>query len=402
MTRHGTTRHTPLDESGDVAGEASTGRVPDELSLVLAQAAVSAIESAGGYAGGVYLRSSTPGLLRLAVLAGLPGPLFRPWWRMQVKRPFPVSESYRTGRAVLLADAEEAMRRFPQLMAGLPFPFGSLYLPVGAGRDRAGVLFVMRAATPGEPVAPAESGRLQRIARRLGQDLAELGSGGTSCLWDEAPLPVQLPAAIAPPLRIGRFDWELESGAVTADEEMCAILGTTPAAFPGTVDALAARLVPEDVYGLWALARQAVEPDASVVRRMRLRGPDGRSHLLELSGRGVHPTGDGAASHLTGFVVDLGAGPVVAEAAERIPAASSRSTGSAGSPTPTTWPRTSSAAAGPSWSGASCGRPCRGSGTPPTRTTTGPRCSRTRPSTSWPAAPRMNGSPSPCTPATTG
>ncbi|MFI8812029.1 MULTISPECIES: SpoIIE family protein phosphatase [unclassified Streptomyces] len=319
MTRHGTTRHTPLDESGDVAGEASTGRVPDELSLVLAQAAVSAIESAGGYAGGVYLRSSTPGLLRLAVLAGLPGPLFRPWWRMQVKRPFPVSESYRTGRAVLLADAEEAMRRFPQLMAGLPFPFGSLYLPVGAGRDRAGVLFVMRAATPGEPVAPAESGRLQRIARRLGQDLAELGSGGTSCLWDEAPLPVQLPAAIAPPLRIGRFDWELESGAVTADEEMCAILGTTPAAFPGTVDALAARLVPEDVYGLWALARQAVEPDASVVRRMRLRGPDGRSHLLELSGRGVYPTGDGAASHLTGFVVDLGAGPVVAEAAERIP-----------------------------------------------------------------------------------
>jgi hypothetical protein len=104
----------------------SSGRVPDELALALTRAAVNAIESVGGFAGGVYLRSRTQGLLRLAVLAGLPGQLFRPWWRMHVNRPFPVAEAYRSGEAVHLADAEEAMRRFPQLMAGLPFPFGSL------------------------------------------------------------------------------------------------------------------------------------------------------------------------------------------------------------------------------------------------------------------------------------
>ncbi|MFI8436102.1 SpoIIE family protein phosphatase [Streptomyces sp. NPDC079020] len=319
MTRYGAARHTPRDPGGAVAGSADAGRVPDELSLVLAQAAVSAVESAGGYAGGVYLRSGRPGLLRLASLAGLPGPLFRPWWRMHVNRPFPVSEAYRSGRPVLLADAEEAMRRFPQLMAGLPFPFGSLYVPVLAGRGRAGVLFVLLPARPEEPVGPTVSERLQQPARRLGASLARLEADGSPCLWDTEPLPVRMPAAPAPPLRIGRFDWNPVEGTVDADEEMCAILGTTPAAFPGTVDALAARLVPEDVYGLWALAREAAESATPVVRRMRLRGPDGRSHLLELSGRRAHPQGTGTTDHLTGSVVDLGAGPLVAEAADRLP-----------------------------------------------------------------------------------
>ncbi|HET6856240.1 MAG TPA: SpoIIE family protein phosphatase [Streptomyces sp.] len=290
---------------------------------MLAQAVVSATESAGGYAGGVYLRSRTPGLLRLAVLAGLPDRLFRPWWRMHVNRPFPVAEAYRSGRPVHLADAEEAMRRFPQLMAGLPFPFGSMYVPVVSGDQRVGVLVVLRPATPGRPVAAADRNRLQHMAQRLGAALAELGADGVAVEWDGDPLPVQLPAATAMPVRIGHFDWDLHSGAVTADGEVHAILGAGPGDFPGTIDALAARLAPEDVYGLWALARQAVGSAAPVVRRMRLRGPDGRSHLLELSGRWTHPQGEGfgggAASHLTGFLVDLGAGPIVAEAADRLP-----------------------------------------------------------------------------------
>ncbi|MFC9243660.1 SpoIIE family protein phosphatase [Streptomyces sp. NPDC057136] len=295
--------------------------MPDELSLVLAQAVVSAIESAGGYAGGVYLRSETPGLLRLAVLAGLPIPLFRPWWRMHVNRPFPVAVAFSTGQPVYLGDAEEAMRKFPQLMAGLPFPFGSLYVPVVSGHEKVGVLVVLRPATPGKPVGSADRRRLQHVAQRLGGALEELASDGTPARWEDDPVPVQLPVATAPPVRIGHFDWDLDSGAVTADEDLCAILGTQPADFPGTIDALAAQLVPEDVYGLWTLARQAMGSGTAVVRRMRLQGPDGRSHLLELSGRLAHPPGDGTASHLNGFLVDLGAEPVFPEAADRLPRA---------------------------------------------------------------------------------
>ncbi len=317
MTRHETTRRPP--PAGRGTGGKDVGRVPDELSLVLAQSLVGAVEAGGGFAGGVYLRSGTPGLLRLAVLAGLPGPLFRPWWRMHVNRPFPVSEAYRTGRPVLLSDAEEAMRRFPQLMAGLPFPFGSLWAPITGRRGSVGVLVVLRTSTPGQPVAPADGERLHRLGRRLGTVLTGLERRGVACVWEGEPAPVQLPAATAPPVRVGRFDWDLRSGRVAADDELCAILGFEPAAFPGTVDALAERLVPEDVYGLWALARQTVESAEPVVRRMRLRGPDGRSHLLELSGRWARPGGDAPAGRLTGFLVDLGAGPVVPEAADRLP-----------------------------------------------------------------------------------
>ncbi|MFJ4902172.1 SpoIIE family protein phosphatase [Streptomyces sp. NPDC088727] len=319
MTWYGAARGAPLSEGAGVPGRLRDGRAPDELSLVLAQAVVNGVEAAGGQAGGVFLRSRTPGLLRLAVLAGLPGPLFRPWWRMHVNRPFPVADAFRRGQAVHLADPEEAMRRYPQLMAGLPFPFGSLYVPVNCGGEPVGVLTILRPATPGKPVGTAERRRLGTVAEELGTALTELASAGTEPRWDEEPLPVQLPAGSSPPVRIGRFDWDLASGAVGADAELCAILGTEPADFPGTIDALAARLAPEDVYGLWALARQAAGSGGPVVRRMRLRGPDGRSHLLEVSGRRDGAAGPGAASHLTGFLVDLGIGPVVPEAADRLP-----------------------------------------------------------------------------------
>ncbi|MFF0066127.1 SpoIIE family protein phosphatase [Streptomyces sp. NPDC005279] len=319
VTWYGAAGYTPQSKSGAMPGRLnSSGRAPDELSLVLAQAAVGAIEAVGGTAGGVYLRSRTPGLLRLAVLAGLPGRLFRPWWRMHVNRPFPVAEAHRSGQAVHLGDAEEAMRRFPQLMAGLPFPFGSLYAPVVNGGEKFGVLVVLRPATPGHPVDHSDRRRMHTAARRLGTALAGLSANGALVEWDGEPASVQLPAATGPPVRIGYFDWDLDSGAVIADEELCAILGTDPAGFTGTVEALAERLAPEDRYGLWAFA-QAARAGGRVSRRMRLRGPGGRLHVLELSGRRTQQPGDGQGSHLTGFLVDLGPGPVVAEVTDRLP-----------------------------------------------------------------------------------
>ncbi|MFB8206737.1 SpoIIE family protein phosphatase [Streptomyces sp. NPDC056010] len=318
MTWHGAAGRLPFGPSDGPPRGPEDSRAPDDLSLVLAQSVVNAIEAVGGRAGGIYLPSRTPGLLRLAVLAGLPGPLFLPWWRMHVNRPFPIAEAFRTGSPVYLSDAEDAMRRFPQLMAGLPFPFGSLYVPVLRRREPVGVLAVLRGATGDEPVPAADRDRLQRVADGLGAELAGLADAGVRPEWEGEPLPVQLPARTSPPVRIGRFDWNLATGAVDADDELAAILGSDGSDhFHGTIDALAARLAPEDVYGLWALARQAAGSRGPVVRRMRLRGPDGRSHLLEVSGRRQDDAGPGG--HLTGFLVDLGIGPVVAEAADRLP-----------------------------------------------------------------------------------
>ncbi len=170
-----------------------TGDAPDATAQVLVRAATRAMEAVGGYAAGIYLRSPTTGLLLLALFTGLPLQLFRPWWRMQVNRPYPVAEAYRSGQAVLLPDAESAMSRFPQLMAGLPFTFASLYEPVTAGTERFGVLVVLREATPGIPVGTADRERLRRAAEQLAADLTALAADGGRVLWEGDPMGVPAP-----------------------------------------------------------------------------------------------------------------------------------------------------------------------------------------------------------------
>ncbi|MER7467795.1 SpoIIE family protein phosphatase [Streptomyces sp. NPDC097981] len=177
-----------------VTARADSGPAGDATARVLARASVDAVQAVGGFAGGVYLRSGAEGPLLLAVVTGLPGRLFRPWWRMHVNRPYPVAEAYRSGQSVHLPDAEAAMQRFPQMMAGLPFPFGSLYEPVITGTERFGVLFVLRPATPGAAVGAADRERLRVAADGLAEALAALTTAGDPVLWKGDPVCVPPPA----------------------------------------------------------------------------------------------------------------------------------------------------------------------------------------------------------------
>ncbi|MFF5897827.1 SpoIIE family protein phosphatase [Streptomyces argenteolus] len=275
---------------------------------------MSAVDAGGGYAGGVYLRSRTPDLLMMAVLAGLPGPLMRPWSRMHVNRPFPVAEAYSSGAPVYLGDAEDIMRRFPQLMAGLPFPFGCLCVPVLCGAVPAGVLVVLRYATRGVPVAAADRRGMEAVAQRLGEDLEALERDGTAVEWDGEPALLRLPAPQGRPLRIGRFEWDVGSGAVTADGEAHALLGLGRTAPPArTMEALTAGLRPEDAFGLLTLGRQAARQAEPRVHRMLLWGPDGRPLLAELTPVPGEPGG-----RLGGVLLDQGAEPAVPESADRV------------------------------------------------------------------------------------
>ncbi|MEU2221783.1 hypothetical protein [Streptomyces sp. NPDC018347] len=126
----------------------------------------------------MYLRSGTPGLLRLSVLAGLPGPLFRPWWRLHVDRPFPVADACRLGVPVVLPDAAETVRRYPQFAAGLPFPFASVYLPVPGGAEPLGVLTVLLPAATDGAGGVLDRGLPARLAEGLGAELLALADGG--------------------------------------------------------------------------------------------------------------------------------------------------------------------------------------------------------------------------------
>ncbi|MFF7442822.1 SpoIIE family protein phosphatase [Streptomyces sp. NPDC008122] len=325
MTSHGAPGPGPVGGTGIPPGsEAAIGPVSGALTWAIAEAALAAVEEVGGYAGGVYLRSGTPGLLRLAVLVGLPGPLFRPWWRMHANRPFPVAEVHRSGQSVHLADVEEAMRRFPQLVASLPFPFASLYAPVVAGRERFGVLVALRAPTPGMPVDARDRNRMTRGALRLGETLVDLARQGTKVEWPGDPVCVQLPTGSGPPVRFGSFAWDLETGMVTLDDGLLAVLGAEVSS-PCSIEVLTSLLDPEDGYALWAAARQATGADGRPsVRRIRLRGPDGGLHLLEVSARARRAapgTGSTGGGRLEGTLVDLGTGLVGSDATDRLPRA---------------------------------------------------------------------------------
>ncbi|WP_369373917.1 SpoIIE family protein phosphatase [Streptomyces sp. cg36] len=286
---------------------------PEGLTALLTGAVAQSMCAVGGHVGGVYLRSGTPGLLRLAVLAGLPGPLFRPWWRMHVERPFPVADAHRLGVQIQLAGPIETMRRYPQLAAGLPFRFGSVYAPVATQTKAYGVLTVLRPASSDPSAAPLDRDRLTEVAQELADGLRELeADGGGRAEWDAEPLCVPPPSPPAPPGRIGRFSWDLGTGAVSADAALCALLGTAPADFAATPGALAAAAVPRDAPRLLAALRETAATGRPPAHPLWIRAPHGGPRLLELSA-------PDAARRLDGLIVDVGRAAAGDGAAELLP-----------------------------------------------------------------------------------
>ncbi|MFE9680271.1 SpoIIE family protein phosphatase [Streptomyces sp. NPDC006285] len=257
-------------------------RTPGRLDSLLTSITTEAIGAAGGFAGGVYLRSGTPGLLRLAVLSGLPGPLFRPWWRLHVDRRFPVADAYRLGVQVVLPDATETMRRYPQFAAGLPFQFGSLYVPVVGKSTTYGVLTLLRPSVSDATEVLPDRDRMAQLAEDLGQALRDLEEeGGPDVSWDGEPLCVRPPASHRPAGRMGRFTWDPVSDVVSADSRLHALLGVAPGKSTDTPQGLADAVAAADAQQILAALRET-----SVGRPPPLPLPvhaaDGSLRLLEL------------------------------------------------------------------------------------------------------------------------
>ncbi|MEU9324650.1 SpoIIE family protein phosphatase [Streptomyces canus] len=285
------------------------------LTALLIDASTEAISAAGGLAGGVYLRSRTPGLLRLAVLSGLPGPLFRPWWRLHADRPFPVADAYRLGVQVVLPNATETMRRYPQFAAGLPFQFGSLYVPIVGGSTTYGVLTVLRPAVTDAAEVLAEHDRVVRLAQELGAALRGLEvANPDQVAWDGEPVCLRPPTASTSLGRAGRFAWDPETAAITLDGDLHTLLGMPPSEFPGTVEAFAEAVAPTDAHRILATLR-----DTAVGRPpalpLYLRAEDGALRLLDLWNAYEPP----AAPAVRGVVVAPGPGPTADSAADLLP-----------------------------------------------------------------------------------
>ncbi|MFF3767835.1 SpoIIE family protein phosphatase [Streptomyces sp. NPDC001922] len=297
-------------------------QVENTLTSALAPALVEAVRAGGGYGGGIYLRSRDRRSLVLAMVAGIPRSLLKPWWRVPVSGAVPAAEAYRNAEGIHLSDEGETMRRFPQMSVGLPYPFASAYLPVLVYGEVVGVLIVMRSSTRGNGPAAGED-RLRTAADAMGEDLARLQDQDCPIEYDEEPFSVRLPAAAVAGVRVGLIDWDLGSGTMTADDEACAVLGADPATFGGTLDELEARVSPDDLHELRASRREATEHGWVRARRFRVLDGDAgepRYRQVEMWGRVVGGR-ERPESHrrLVGVVVDAGTGTTAAEAAERLP-----------------------------------------------------------------------------------
>lgn len=295
-----------------MTGSAGDGRKPSgPPAALLARAVADALRAASCSAAGVYLCSGTPGLLRLAVLAGLPGPLFRPWWRVHVDRPFPVADVYRTGVPVVLANATEGMRRYPQFAAGLPFQFGSVHVPVVAQGRSFGVLTVLGPAAADAAEVLADRERLTVVAHALGANLLRLGADGGDVTWDDEPLCLRPPAAGPAPGRVGRFAWDPATGAVSVDAQALALLGLPPDGFPGTLEALTRAVDPSDAHrlpGLFLHTAQGRPPPLPV----RMRTAEGGLRLMELWGTADAGSPADETPAASAAVADASAGPPAA------------------------------------------------------------------------------------------
>lgn len=290
---------------------------------LLAAAVVEAVEGTGAYAGSVFLRSFDRRSIVLAATRGVPPSLLGGWRLIPVSSPIPVAVAYSSGRTIYLADAEETMRRYPQLAVALPYAFGSCSVPVAARGETFGALAIVWAASPGsEGLSKAQRRHVRSVADRLGDSLAALRARtGDPVECDPQTIPVETPAPSAPALRAGLFDWDLVTGAVTVDDELCAIFGLDPRAFDGRAETLASCLHPGDRAALRTTARAAAAEGRINARRLRIRdrGDGGETYrTVELWGRAPESDDAGAPTHLVGTVVDAQAGSAAVAAVERL------------------------------------------------------------------------------------
>ncbi|GGT36720.1 SpoIIE family protein phosphatase [Streptomyces chromofuscus] len=298
-----------------MTGSAEGGNAtPGGPAALLADAAGRAVRAADGRAAGVYLPSGSPGVLRLAVLVGLPVRLYRPWWRLHADRRFPVSDAYRLGVTVMLPNTTESMRRYPQFAAALPYAVGTINVPVMGKSAPCGVLTVLVPPVCDVGELLTQKDRLAAIADELGVAMRRLDAAGVPLAWDDEPLCLRPPGTRPTAGGIGRFDWHPATDVVTVDDSARVLMRLTAGEQPCSADALVRAVAAEDADRLVELLQEAArgkQPSGP----LHLRTAEGAPRLVELwCPQAAFPDPD---QPVGGIVLDTGS--VAGAAADQLP-----------------------------------------------------------------------------------
>lgn len=103
---------------------------------------------------------------------------------------------------------------------------------------------------------------------------------------------------------MGTWEWDTATGEVICSPTLERIYGFEPGTFPGTIEAFHRDILPEDLPGVLAANRQAVEDSAAYQVTYRIRRPGGELRWIQTQGIGVRD-GTGAPDRVVGVCTDV-------------------------------------------------------------------------------------------------
>lgn len=144
----------------------------------LARDLIRTLDEVGAHTGAVYLLTPDTQVLELAVMKGLPREFVRPWERVSLSTPIPVTDAVREGRLVWVSGEEDMVRRYPSTALTLPYEFALAAVPLAGATDVYGGMFVLWAGSHSPYLSPGERDCLTAVATGMGKELEEADQVG--------------------------------------------------------------------------------------------------------------------------------------------------------------------------------------------------------------------------------
>ncbi|MEV0780721.1 SpoIIE family protein phosphatase [Streptomyces sp. NPDC050428] len=286
-----------------------------------------AVAGLGGPGGMVHLRSPWQGAgLRLVLTDGLPPAGTKGWQdlsgkettvpasaalgRVYVWRPAPAfAEQPPSGRGPAAAGTPDGSRpsASPEDAAlGVLATCGMASVPLLAPTAPHGPIGVLSVLTPtGEAPTAEQRAFLEEVARwaagRLARSLAA-PRGANPELRPERPGGSHLRQALKA-VRVGAWDWNIQTGELNWDESAMTVLGVDPATFDHRIETWLDLVHPEDLPWVMVDTDEAIRTRSVYGVEYRVRRPDGTSGWAQARGRVILDE-DGEPFHMVGTVWD--------------------------------------------------------------------------------------------------
>ncbi|GHE43795.1 hypothetical protein GCM10017673_52420 [Streptosporangium violaceochromogenes] len=274
----------------------------------LARDLVAVLDEVGAHTGVIYLLAPEGQVLEVAVMKGIPRDFVRPWERMSLSTPMPVTDAIRERRLVWVGGEEEMARSYPGAALAMPYEFALAALPLSGETTVYGGLYVLWSGSHPSSLAPAEREALLTVTASMGKELEEADKAGYRVRPGIEPRTLHAP-------RLGPAE-ALEAVAARLPEGLCALDADGRITF---VTPRGAELIGEQIWRmlgspLWTVVPWLSDPvyedrhRAALISQqptsfVALRPPD-RWLSFEL-----YPTISGITMRVTPAVVEQEAGP---------------------------------------------------------------------------------------------